>query len=113
MVSHGLYGHNTGEVVLESSGDELSGVVTAQRDDDFSLYWQFPGGRLVTHPVAKLAVERNPRSAATHRVLGDIWRQAGVPERARRAYRRGLRRHPDDRWLRQRLQDVRRELAEN
>ncbi len=53
-----------------------------------------------------LAVERNPRSAAAYRVLGDVWRQAGHPDEAARAYRRGLFRDPQDRWLRQRLREV-------
>ncbi|MCB9593422.1 MAG: hypothetical protein H6719_11880 [Sandaracinaceae bacterium] len=55
---------------------------------------------------AELAVQRNARSAATFRILGDVWRQAGHPDRAREAWRRGLRRHPDDRWLRQRIRDL-------
>jgi len=55
---------------------------------------------------AELAVQRNPRSPATHRVLGDVWRQAGHSDRARSAWRRGLRRHPDDRWLRQRIREL-------
>jgi len=55
---------------------------------------------------AELAVQRNPRSATTFRVLGDVWRQAGHDDRARAAYRRGLRRHREDRWLRQRLRDL-------
>jgi tetratricopeptide (TPR) repeat protein len=58
---------------------------------------------------ANLAVERNPRSGAAYRVLGDVWRQAGHPDEAARAYRRGLARRPADRWLRQRLRDVRAE----
>lgn len=57
---------------------------------------------------ARLAVERNPRSATAHRVVGDVWRQAGHPDEAIRAYRRGLARSPNDRWLRRRLADVRR-----
>ncbi|MEQ9074767.1 MAG: tetratricopeptide repeat protein [Sandaracinaceae bacterium] len=56
---------------------------------------------------AQLAVDRNPRSAATYRILGDVWRQAGFDDEARDAYRRGLRRVPDDRWLRQRIRDLR------
>src|SRR5690606_22337507 len=56
---------------------------------------------------ARLAVQRNPRSATAYRVLGDVWRQAGYPDEAVRAYRRGLARAPDDRWLRQRLREVR------
>ena len=55
---------------------------------------------------AELALRRNPRSAMAYRVLGDVWRQAGHPDRARSTWRRGLRRHRDDRWLRQRLRDL-------
>ncbi|HJL19246.1 MAG TPA: tetratricopeptide repeat protein, partial [Sandaracinaceae bacterium LLY-WYZ-13_1] len=55
---------------------------------------------------ATLATERNPRSAVAYRVLGDVWRQAGHPDEAARAYRRGLAREPSDRWLRQRLREV-------
>lgn len=59
---------------------------------------------------ANLAAERNPRSAAAIRVIGDIYRQAGHPEQALRTYRRGLRRHPDDRHLRSRVRELRQEL---
>lgn len=55
---------------------------------------------------ASLAVERSSRSAASYRVLGDIWRQAGHPDEAARAYRRGLARDPTDRWLRRRLREL-------
>ena len=55
---------------------------------------------------AELAVQRNPRSPATFRVLGDVWRQAGHPDRARQVWQRGLRRHPRDRWLRRRLREL-------
>ena len=55
---------------------------------------------------ANLAVERSSRSAASYRVLGDIWRQAGHPDEAARAYRRGLARDPRDRWLRRRLREL-------
>ena len=55
---------------------------------------------------ADLAVQRNPRSAAAYRVLGDVWRQAGHPDRARRAYRQGLRRRPGDRWLTRRIREL-------
>ncbi|MBX3270301.1 MAG: tetratricopeptide repeat protein [Sandaracinaceae bacterium] len=55
---------------------------------------------------AELAVTRNARSAATFRILGDVWRQAGHDDRALAAWRRGLRRHPDDRWLRLRIREL-------
>ncbi len=55
---------------------------------------------------AELAVRRNSRSAATHRILGDVWRQAGHDDRALAAWRRGLRRHPEDRWLRMRIREL-------
>ena len=55
---------------------------------------------------ASLAVERSSRSGAAYRVLGDIWRQAGHPDEAARAYRRGIARDPRDRWLRQRLREL-------
>lgn len=55
---------------------------------------------------AELAVQRNARSAATFRILGDVWRQAGHDDRALAAWRRGLRRHPGDRWLRQRIREL-------
>jgi tetratricopeptide (TPR) repeat protein len=58
---------------------------------------------------ARLAVDRNPRSGTAYRVLGDVWRQAGYPDEAARAYRRGLVRSPRDRWLRRRLSEVRSE----
>lgn len=54
----------------------------------------------------RLAVSRNPRSSAAYRVLGDVWRQAGESPAAAAVYRQGLRRHPGDRWLRQRLRDL-------
>ncbi len=57
---------------------------------------------------ANLAVERNSRSAATFRVLGDVWRQAGHDDEALRTWRRGQRRHPEDRHLRQRIRELRR-----
>ena len=53
---------------------------------------------------AELAVSRNPRSAIAYRVQGDVWRQAGHLDRAAQAYRDGLSRAPQDRWLRQRLE---------
>lgn len=59
---------------------------------------------------ANLAVERNPRSGTAYRVVGDVYRQAGHPEQALRAYRRGLRRQPEDRWLRRRVRELREDI---